>query len=252
MLARIWSAVLVQTKGLGSSLCTSMYSRMAPSNSRTLRNTPVRASEIIGLQWGDLNSEDLTLLVKRSVVHGRVGDTKAGASQLPLPIDPRLADAFAEQWWRSLHRKPSDWVFANPVGKPRWQESILRRQLKPAAVRAGIGKTGWHTFRHSYSSMLRRVGADTKVQQELLRHSTIQSTMNVYTRAMSEGKRAANSVVVRSLLPSAICGGTRTVSRKAESTNGSQRVPIAAKLHFENRSEPIDAVEFEDGCGGWI
>jgi len=70
-------------------------------------------------------------------------------------------------------------VFANRAGKPRWQESILQRQIKPAALRAGIGKIGWHTFRHSYSSLLRRVGADIKVQQELLRHSTIQSTMNV-------------------------------------------------------------------------
>ncbi|SRR6266699_6150080 len=73
--------------------------------------------------------------------------------------------------------------------------------------RDGIGKIGWHTFRHSYSTLLRRVGADIKVQQELLRHSTIQSTMNVYTQAMSEGKRAANSVVVRSVLPFETCGG---------------------------------------------
>src|SRR6266446_8342666 len=51
----------------------------------------LRASEIVGLQWGDFNWDDLTLLVKRSVVHGRVGDTKTEASQLPLPVDPRLA-----------------------------------------------------------------------------------------------------------------------------------------------------------------
>jgi integrase len=51
------------------------------------------------------------------------------------------------------------------------------------------------------------VGADIKVQQELLGHSTIQSTMNVYTQAMPEGKRAANSVVVRSVLACETCGG---------------------------------------------
>jgi hypothetical protein len=48
-----------------------------------------------------------------------------------------------------------------------------------------------------------------KVQQELLRHSTIQSAMNVYTQAMSGGKRAANSVVVRSVLPFDTCSGVR-------------------------------------------
>jgi len=50
------------------------------------------------------------------------------------------------------------------------------------------------------------ISADIRVQQELLRHSTIQSTMNVYSQAMSEGKRTANSVVVPSVLPLEICG----------------------------------------------
>ena len=50
----------------------------------------LRASEIVGLEWGDLNWENLTLLVRRSVVHGRVGETKTEASRLPLPVDPRL------------------------------------------------------------------------------------------------------------------------------------------------------------------
>jgi integrase len=44
--------------------------------------------------------------------------------------------------------------------------------------------------------MLRGAGADIKVQQELLRHSTIQSTMNIYTQAVSEQMRSANSMVV--------------------------------------------------------
>ena len=149
---------------------------------------------------GDFNWDDLTLLVKRSVVHGRVGDTKTEAPRLPLPIDARLAEALQEQRRRNLYVGPQDWVFANPAGGPRWQESILHRQLKPAAMRAGIGKIGWHTFRHSYSTLLRGAEVDLKVQQELLRHSTIQSTINIYTRAMPKQKRAANRLVVGSLL----------------------------------------------------
>jgi integrase len=119
----------------------------------------LRASEVMGLQWGDFNWEDLTLLVRRSVVHGRVGETKTEASRFPLPVDPRLADVLKRHWYRTMYRALWDWVFANRYGKPRWQESILQRQIKPAAVRAGVGKIGWHTFRHSYSSLLRRVGA---------------------------------------------------------------------------------------------
>ncbi len=44
--------------------------------------------------------------------------------------------------------------------------------------------------------MLRQVGTDIKVQQELLRHADIQTTMNIYTQAVSEARRDANSKVV--------------------------------------------------------
>ena len=156
----------------------------------------LRASEIMGLQWQDFNWEDLTVFIRRGVVNGRSGDTKTEASQKSLPIDPRLARSLQELWKRTLHQGPQDWVFANKAGRPRGQQNILHRHLRPAALRAGIGKIGWHTFRHSYSTMLRGAGADIKVQQELLRHSTIQSTLNTYTQAISEQKRSANSVVV--------------------------------------------------------
>jgi integrase len=64
----------------------------------------LRASEIIGLQWDDFNWEDLTLLVRRSVVHGRVGDTKTEASRLlfrlirvwPMPSGHTASGACAE------------------------------------------------------------------------------------------------------------------------------------------------------------
>jgi integrase len=51
------------------------------------------------------------------------------------------------------------------------------------------------------SLLLRRnwldeTGAPMKVQQELMRHASIQTTMNVYGRAMTETKRRANSQVV--------------------------------------------------------
>jgi integrase len=160
----------------------------------------LRASEIMGLQWQDFNLEDLTVFIRRGVVNGRSGDTKTEASQKSLPIDPRLARSLQELWKRTLHQGPQDWVCANKGGRPRGQQNILQRHLRPAASRAGIGKIGWHTFRHSYSTLLRSAGADIKVQQELLRHATIQSTLNTYTQAISEQKRSANSMVVGILL----------------------------------------------------
>ncbi len=62
------------------------------------------------------------------------------------------------------------------------------------------GDIGWHTFRHTYRSWLDETGAPMKVQQELMRHASIQTTMNVYGQAMSSSKREANGKVVEMVL----------------------------------------------------
>ena len=78
-----------------------------------------------------------------------------------------------------------------------------KRVLIHAARTTAAGKfaeIGWHTFRHTYRSWLDETGAPMKVQQELMRHASIQTTMNVYGQAMPESKRAANGKVVTMVL----------------------------------------------------
>ena len=67
-----------------------------------------------------------------------------------------------------------DWVFASP-------DSLLKRCIRPAAVRAKITKhIGWHTFRRTFTTLLKDNGADVKVMQELLQHATVKMTLEVY------------------------------------------------------------------------
>lgn len=77
---------------------------------------------------------------------------------------------------------------------------MLADYVKPAAVRAGIGKVGWHMFRHMFSSILHQAGTSMAVQKELLRHADIQTTMNIYTQAISAAKREAVHRVAELLL----------------------------------------------------
>ena len=193
--------------------------------------TGLRVSEIVGLQWGDFDWESETVLVQRAVVQTRVGDTKTETSSRPLPLDPVLAKHLKELHEGSFYKAAQDWVFANDAGRPRWQETILARQLKPAALRAGIGKIGWHTFRHTYSTMLRSAGTDIKVQQELLRHANIQTTMNIYTQAVSDQKRVANSKVVEMVLSV----GKPALKARPSST-GSERESDATRVQFPRRA----------------
>jgi integrase len=65
------------------------------------------------------------------------------------------------------------------------------------------GGIGWHTFRHTYRSWLDDTGAPVGVQQKLMRHAQVSTTMNVYGNALMGAKREANSKVVKMALRSA-------------------------------------------------
>ena len=73
----------------------------------------------------------------------------------------------------------------------------------------------WHTFRHTYRTWLQEAGAHMPIQKELMRHASIQTTMNIYGRAtMSSAKRKANSNVVQMALRP-ILGAKKQTSQAA-------------------------------------
>jgi integrase len=171
----------------------------------------LRASELVGLQWADIDFLNLTLKVERSVAQGEINGTKTETSESVLPLHPALAELLQVHRQRSVYVQPTDFVFAGDSGRPRWASEIVKHYIKPAAAAAKIqGRVGWHTFRHSYSTLLRAHGTDVKVQQELLRHSNIQTTLNIYTEAVSEQKREAAGKVAAELLP-VVPVGTRAI-----------------------------------------
>jgi site-specific recombinase XerD len=72
----------------------------------------------------------------------------------------------------------------------------MRYYIQPAARRAGIDKKiGWHTFRHTFSTLIKSLGVDAKVVQELLRHASFKTTMDGYTQALEEPKRQAQAAL---------------------------------------------------------
>jgi integrase len=161
----------------------------------------LRVSEIVALQWQDFDFDGLTLLIQRSVVHGRVGDVKTEYSRDSVPLDTAVVEALLRHKERCFPT-PEGWLFANPAtGRPYHQEEIQKKHIRKAGVAAGIGgDIGWHTFRHSYRSWLDETGAPLTVQKELMRHASIQTTMNIYGKAMTDSKRQAHSKVVEMVL----------------------------------------------------
>jgi len=170
----------------------------------------LRRGELAGLKWGDFDFKNLHVRVVRSLVDQHVGPVKTEASRKLMPIDEYVARDVLAWYEATPYKQQSDYVWATDANRagakrgeqPVWLSTVMRDHIQPTARRLGITKKlSWHTFRHTFSSILKANGEDVKVVQELLRHATSRMTLDTYTQALSPQKRAAQSKVVNMIRP---------------------------------------------------
>ena len=162
--------------------------------------TGLRRSELFALKWKDVDFQGKQICVTRSIVQNVIGVCKTESSQKPVPAHDDLMKALREWRGQTPYQSSESWVFASPANqgrRPYLAQQIMQRHILPIARKLGIAKRiGWHTFRHTYSTLLRSTGAELKIMQELLRHSTIRVTLDTYTQAVTTEKRNAQEAVV--------------------------------------------------------
>jgi integrase len=132
--------------------------------------------------------------------HGQVQNApKTDASGNEIPVHPKLCKVLNE--WKSRQQHDHSWVFASAkTGGPYSDATILNNYIKPAAVNLGIQGLGWHTLRHSYKSWMAAAKINPAQMKDLMRHSDIETTMNVYGKTLTPEMRAANTLVAGQLL----------------------------------------------------
>jgi integrase len=169
--------------------------------------TALRISEILALQWRDIDVENQCIYVRRAYVYGRFGKPKSKASKRPVPLHPLLA-AHLLNWRRETpYRKEEDLVFPSfklKGTKPPRANMLLSDHLRPAAIKVGVVAPprafGFHTFRRTLASVLVANNYDPKLVQELLRHSNIKTTLDVYAQAITPAKLEAQGAFLNQLL----------------------------------------------------
>ena len=160
----------------------------------------LRVGEILGLQWGDIDLLNGTLEVRRSVYQYHIGPAKTPYSEAALPLAAEIVSSLGSWLSRASYRAEADFVFPSARGGPRDADKLRENVLQPAADRAGLGKIGWHSLRHSFATALDVAGARMKVAQELMRHSSITTTMDIYTGTVERDKREAVGRVATAVL----------------------------------------------------
>lgn len=141
----------------------------------------LRQSELLGLQWDDLDLRKGLLRVKRQVYKGRIGSPKSGKGR-----DVELGDTVLRALKAHRHLR-SEWVFCNLDGK-RYTDGECKWPLWRACKGAELRRIGWHVLRHTFASHLVMRGAPLRHVQELMGHSTIKMTER-YAHLMPEAKR---------------------------------------------------------------
>ena len=158
----------------------------------------LRVSELLGLKWRDVNWLDAKLKIERGIVKQIVDDVKTDSSRKSLTIDKGLLETLKVWKQTTQFSGEEDWIFASPVklGDLPYSYTGFWRELQRAAKEAGIGQLGTHAFRHTYRSWLDAVGTPIAVQQKLMRHSDIRTTMNIYGDVVTDEMAKSHSKVV--------------------------------------------------------
>lgn len=166
-----------------------------------LITTGLRRGECVGLQWGDIDGEKLTLNVSRNVTIDaastdkyHVGSTKTGESRT-VPISPRVYSLLMElkhehERKYSAALMPSAFIFCSadspykplyPTEPTRWQAKFVKRNNLP--------KVSPHDLRHTAATLALESGADLKQVQTLLGHKDPSTTMQFYAGVTEEAQR---------------------------------------------------------------
>ena len=164
-----------------------------------LLGTGMRRGELLGLRWEDVNLDEGTVFIRRELVWTKGGPvfqepkTEKSRRLVPLPVPVWEALKHHKQRMEAEgNYKLSAPVFCTTNGNyiiPR----NFNRKFYELCRKAGIEGVNLHALRHTFATRLLEQGENIKVVQELLGHSKISTTADIYSHVVMEVKRQAVS-----------------------------------------------------------
>lgn len=169
--------------------------------------TGMRASELRGLRWSDVDLDKAEITVRqRADAYHEIGSPKSAKGRRTIPLPSNLV-AELKAWRKACPAGELGLVFPSGTGKVEFHANIVKRWFHPPQIAAGVtvegkdGKpqakyTGLHALRHFYASWLINrpedggLGLPPKVVQDRLGHSSIQMTLDVYSHLFPKGDDA--------------------------------------------------------------
>ncbi|MBM4271512.1 MAG: site-specific integrase [Deltaproteobacteria bacterium] len=141
--------------------------------------TGMRAGELWGLQWCDVDWNSNQIYVRRSLWGEKFQTPKSKASIRKIDIPSSLSREL-KKWRLACPISKDDLVFSNTDGKRTNHNTVIKSHFNPALRRAGLRHVSFHSLRHSNASMRIQAGQNIKYLSTQLGHSSINITMDRY------------------------------------------------------------------------
>ena len=177
--------------------------------------TGMRQAELIGLRWPrvEVDKKPYRISVREQIrpVNGKRTrlPPKSKRSKRDIPIDDQLAailrehrDRWREEKARLMRENPAwkttDLVFLSEAGTPLSHEN-LRRHFYAALAKADLGKVRFHDLRHTAGSLMLNQGINIIAISEILGHSSVTVTAEVYAHSFADQKGEAIAAITNNL-----------------------------------------------------
>ncbi len=176
---------------------------------RFVLQTGLRTGELIGLKWSDIDFENRTMKIERTMEYRykvgewRVGPPKSKSGYRTIPLTDEAIRILENQRVKnkSLKLVPMEWkdmVFLCRKGTPV-KNSTYDTGLFKYCDRVGIPRFSMHVLRHSFSTRCIEGGMKPKTLQKILGHSNIGITMNLYVHITEDEKQREIDLVADAL-----------------------------------------------------
>lgn len=176
---------------------------------RFVLQTGLRTGELIGLRWSDIDFENRTMKIERTMEYRdkvgewRVGPSKSKSGYRTIPLTDEAIRILENQRSKnkSLKLVPMEWkdiVFLCRKGTPV-KNSTYDTGLFKYCDRVGIPRFSMHVLRHTFATRCIEGGMKPKTLQKILGHSNIGITMNLYVHITEDEKHREIDLVADAL-----------------------------------------------------
>lgn len=166
--------------------------------------TGVRVSEAIGLQWQNVNMDNREIVINQSLALVREDNeegenqyyhmkkrVKTADSKRVVPLPDKAVEVL--HYFEKYRKSDEDFVFVNGKNENHYTRRSVERTLERIVNNSECKGKAFtpHSLRHGYGSILLSEGADIKLVSDLLGHSDVAFTYNVYISIFEKDKRSA-------------------------------------------------------------